>query len=182
MAHKVVIVGLGSMGAMMARLVLEKGMKIVAAFTRETHLGKDLGEALDIDKRVGVLVSNRLHEISGLKADVALYATVDRLEELFPQIMPAIEAGINVISIGGRMNFPRIYPEAENIETGTYWTIKGRPSIEVSVKGTEAGEEGALATTARAVNSIPIVLAAKPGLVTQKDLPVGPCLVGQGPF
>ena len=57
------MVGLGSMGAMMTRLVLEKGMEIVAAFTRETHLGRDLGEAVGIDKKLGVLVSNRLHEI-----------------------------------------------------------------------------------------------------------------------
>ena len=334
MAEKVIIVGVGSMGAMTAKLALKKGMEIVGAFGWKSHIGKDIGEVIGIDKKVGVSVSGKLQEISDINADVALYSTVSRIRDLYPQIMPAIKAGINIISISDEMGFPwmhseaedidraakeykvtvfgtganpglltdvlpvaltsgchevtqikvrrvvdmgpyvgsvlrqfgmglsraeweesrkrgevmghmasrglirymadcmnldldevgermkpviagvprvglhsrvekgdvagikhiafgikegkevilfemnaTIQPEAEGVEPGTFWSITGKPSIEVSIKFGEPSEESALVTTARAVNAIPMVINAKSGLLTQKDLPLGTCLM-----
>ena len=50
-------------------------------------------------------------------------------------------------------------------------TITGKPSLEITLRGTN----GDLATAAIAVNAIPRVLDAEPGLVTMFDLPVIPC-------
>lgn len=336
MREKVIVVGVGSTGSMIAKLALEKGMEIVGVFGHKRHVGKDIGEVISGCKKIGVLVSDQLSKIPELNADVALYATVSQLKDLYPQILPAIKAGINIISPADELNFPWIYPEAkdideaakkfnvtvfgtganpgfltdvlpaaltggcqevteikirrvvdfspygggvlkqwgvglsredwegaqkkgevkghvaspglvryiadcmdleldevkvrmesviakvprvglystvekgnvagilqsaygikngkevilfemnatiqpeaEKVETGTFWSIKGKPSIEVSLKGTEAGEESVLVTSARVVNSIPIVIKSKPGLLTQKELPLAACMMGK---
>ena len=50
-------------------------------------------------------------------------------------------------------------------------TIVGTPSLEITLKGTN----GDLATAAIAVNAIPRVVEADPGLVTMNDLPIVTC-------
>jgi 4-hydroxy-tetrahydrodipicolinate reductase len=309
-------------------------MEIVGAFGHKRHLGEDLGEVIGLGKKIGVSISGQLSKISEMSADIAIYSTVSRLRDLYPQILPTIKARINVISPGDELSFPwlhpeakdidqvakefnvtvfgtgsnpgfltdvlpaaftsgcqevteirikrvvdfsfyggsvpkqygiglskedwdkankrgevaghiaasglvhyiadcmglkldevkervepiiaraprvgryskvdkgdvagtlhlaygiqdgkevivfemnaTIQPEAEMVETGNFWTIKGKPSIEVSVKGTETGEESAYVTSARVVNSIPMVIRSKPGLLTQKDLPLAACMM-----
>ena len=51
-------------------------------------------------------------------------------------------------------------------------TIVGKPDLEVTLRGTN----GDLATVAMAVNAVPRVLEADPGLVTMVDLPVVRCV------
>lgn len=335
MAERIILVGLGSTGRVIANLAVKKGMEIIGAFDVDPRIiGRDVADVIGLDKRVGVSISNQLGKISEMRADVALYVTVSKLKDLYPQILPAIKAGINVISTADELSFPWIHPEAkeiheaahkfnvtvfgtganpgfttdvlpavltggchevdeikvkrvvdfspygesvlkqwgiglsrehweegkrngkvmghiaspgivryvaacmdleldqvkevikpiiadvariglysrvekghvagtsnfaygirngkeiiifemnasiqpeaEKIETGTFLSIKGRPSIEASIKGTETGEESALVTSARIVNSIPIVLNAKPGLLTQDALPLGACIM-----
>ena len=53
-------------------------------------------------------------------------------------------------------------------EDGDTITIKGRPNLEVKLKGTN----GDIATVAMAINAIKRVKAAAPGLVTMRDLPI----------
>ena len=50
-----------------------------------------------------------------MKADIAIYVTVSRLRDLYPQILPAVRAGINVISTADELSFPWIHPEAKDI-------------------------------------------------------------------
>ena len=49
--------------------------------------------------------------------------------------------------------------------------ISGTPNMEVIIKG---GTHGDIATAAIIINSIPRVIAAPPGLITMKDLPIVP--------
>ena len=53
-------------------------------------------------------------------------------------------------------------------EDGDTITIQGRPNLEVKLKGTN----GDLATVAIAVNAVPRVVEAPPGLMTMRDLPI----------
>jgi 4-hydroxy-tetrahydrodipicolinate reductase len=69
-----------------------------------------------------------------------------------------------------------IQPEAEKVEVGNFWAIEGKPSIFASAKSLPTSEESLLVTSARVVNSIPSVIKAKPGLMTQKDLPLAACI------
>ena len=61
----------------------------------------------------------------------------------------------------------QMYVGAESPRDHVY--IDGTPTIDMTVKGGIAGDQ---ATAALVVNSIPKLMAARPGLVTMKDLPV----------
>jgi hypothetical protein len=54
--------------------------------------------------------------------------------------------------------------------------VAGRPGIEINthvgLAGTDHNEAGVIATAMKAVNAIPVVCAAPPGLVSLRDLPV----------
>jgi len=63
----------------------------------------------------------------------------------------------------------QICPEAEGVDTGDYITIQGDPPVNLSIKPEIPGGKG---TMAAAVNMIPLVVAARPGLLTMADLPV----------
>lgn len=63
----------------------------------------------------------------------------------------------------------QICPEAEGIETGDFITIEGTPDINVAIS---PEIPGGTATAALAVNMIPHVLNAPPGLTAMTDLPV----------
>lgn len=63
----------------------------------------------------------------------------------------------------------QILPELEELETGDYIEIHGDPDIRMQIAPEVPGGIG---TIAAAVNAIPHVLGAAPGLVTMLDLPV----------
>lgn len=63
----------------------------------------------------------------------------------------------------------QICPEAEGVDTGDYITIDGDPPVNLSIKPEIPGGTGTIAV---AVNMIPLVVPARPGLLTMADLPV----------
>jgi len=63
----------------------------------------------------------------------------------------------------------QVLPELEGVETGDYIKIEGEPPINF-VNTPEIS--GGVATISIAVNMIPLVYNAKPGLLTMKDLPI----------
>ncbi|MEA2016380.1 MAG: 2,4-diaminopentanoate dehydrogenase [Actinomycetota bacterium] len=69
----------------------------------------------------------------------------------------------------------QIYPEKEGTETGDYIKIKGIPEINMAIKPEISGGIG---TMAIAINMIPVILKAKAGLLTMKDLPVPAAMLG----
>jgi 4-hydroxy-tetrahydrodipicolinate reductase len=62
-------------------------------------------------------------------------------------------------------------PEGDGFETGDATFIEGEPNVDLVIRG-EIAQKAGLATVAHAVNAIPQVMEAKPGLVTVRDLPV----------
>jgi hypothetical protein len=66
-------------------------------------------------------------------------------------------------------------PKEDGTDVGTFISIDGIPSMEVTVGGEFAGQ-GGWGTVASAVNSIPRVVAARPGLITVNELPPWSCL------
>ena len=69
----------------------------------------------------------------------------------------------------------QIHPSLEGVETGDYIEIKGSPNVNIS--GTPE-IPGGQATCALAVNMIPRVLAASPGLYNMAELPVPAAMLG----
>jgi len=69
----------------------------------------------------------------------------------------------------------QVLPGLEGVETGDYIWIEGTPPVNLAIKPEIPGGTG---TIAIAVNMIPHVLNAEPGLVTMKDLRVPACFMG----
>ncbi|TYP58502.1 2,4-diaminopentanoate dehydrogenase [Thermosediminibacter litoriperuensis] len=104
-------------------------------------------------------------------------------ETPYARVEPGMVAGCKHTGIGFRKGEPvivlehpqQIRPELENVETGDYIEIEGTPNISLAIKPEIPGGIG---TIAIAVNMIPKVINANPGLVTMKDLPVPAALMG----
>jgi 2,4-diaminopentanoate dehydrogenase len=102
-------------------------------------------------------------------------------------IEPGQVAGCNHIAVGYRgevevirLNHPQqVRPEAEGQSTGDYITIYGVPEIRLST-GPEIA--GGIATIGMAVNTIPRILAATPGLKRVIDLPTPTALEGAAAY
>lgn len=104
--------GLGAMGSGMVRLVAEKhGLKSVGAVARTAQkVGRDLGEVTGLDQGFGIKVSANLGDAlaaAGGDADLVLLATGSFTREVYPELVEAIEAGLNVITIAEEMAYPR---------------------------------------------------------------------------
>lgn len=69
----------------------------------------------------------------------------------------------------------QVHPQLEGVETGDTIEIRGRPSLRI---GGRPEIPGGVATCALAVNTIPRVLAAPPGLCSMLELPVPAALLG----
>ena len=63
----------------------------------------------------------------------------------------------------------QVCPEAEGVRTGDYVIIDGDPPVNLRIEPEIPGGTG---TMAMAVNMIPLVVNAPPGLLTMIDLPV----------
>ena len=69
----------------------------------------------------------------------------------------------------------QIHPSLEGVETGDYIEIKGSPNVSLSGSPEIPGGK---ATCALAVNMIPRVLTASPGLYNMAELPVPAAMLG----
>jgi 4-hydroxy-tetrahydrodipicolinate reductase len=105
----VVLYGVGAVGSRIAKLLVEKeGIEIVGAIdTARDKVGKDLGEVLQIDKQLGVIVSDDCQKIfSKVCCDLVVHSTSSYLKDVYPQIAPLAEHGINVISTCEELVYP----------------------------------------------------------------------------
>lgn len=103
------------------------------------------------------------------------------------KVKPGMVAGCAHTGIGYRGNKEviklihpqQILPELEQQDTGDYINIYGKPEIHMSIKPEIAG---GIATEGLAVNMIPHVVAATPGLKRMIDLPVPAALMGESAY
>ncbi len=102
-------------------------------------------------------------------------------------IEPGLVAGCNHIAVGYRgdeevirlIHPQQVDPGAEGVATGDYITIFGTPEIRMTISPEIAGGK---ATAGIAVNTIPRILAATPGLKRIIDLPSPTALMGPGAY
>ncbi|RJS85540.1 hypothetical protein CW706_01155 [Candidatus Bathyarchaeota archaeon] len=108
---RVLIYGIGAIGSQIVRLILKKkGFKIVGAVDISPNIrGKDLGEVIGIDRKLGIIVSGDAEKtLSSVKADIAVHATSSFLKTVYPQITSIVEHGVNVISTCEELTYPYI--------------------------------------------------------------------------
>jgi 4-hydroxy-tetrahydrodipicolinate reductase len=108
---RVVLYGVGAIGSKIAKFLLEKeGVDIVGAIDiAKDKVGRDLGEVLGIDKRLGVVVSDKPETVFRKAcADVVVHATTSYLRDVYPQIAPLAKYGVNVISTCEELSYPYV--------------------------------------------------------------------------
>ena len=106
---RVVPVGLGEMGRKLCLTLLEKeGVEIVAACDKDPAIaGKDLGEVIGSPEKLGIIVEKSVAEVfKSVAAVVGLFCTVTGLDELYSMVLPALEAGCDVISTSEVLSYP----------------------------------------------------------------------------
>lgn len=105
----VVIYGVGAIGSQIARLLLERGYRIVGAVdVDERKVERDLGELVGVG-RIGVYVKRDIDEaLSEAEARVAVHCTSSLLSQVYQQILELVEHGLNVISTCEELAYPHI--------------------------------------------------------------------------
>ncbi|MEA2490608.1 MAG: hypothetical protein QOH21_2400 [Acidobacteriota bacterium] len=100
----VVQYGIGPIGAEIARLLLTKSwVRVVGAVDIDPEkIGKDLGEVIGLDRKVGVLVTA---ELEG-KPDVVCHSTGSRLRDVAGQLDSLLSRGCHVVSTCEELSFP----------------------------------------------------------------------------
>jgi len=106
---KVAVVGLGSTGQAVTRLLLQTPfVKVVgAADSAPASAGKDLGVVLGIPRRLRMKVDGTPERfIKKLRADAAVVCTSSILKEVKPQILGLVARRINVLTSCEELAFP----------------------------------------------------------------------------
>ncbi|MEE9218691.1 MAG: dihydrodipicolinate reductase [Acidobacteriota bacterium] len=105
---RIILFGAGSIGCAVARELLRRGgFHIVGALDSDPRkAGRDLGSLLDMAP-LHVRVSDSAREVLRRgAADVVIHATSSRLAAVVPQIEPAMEAGMAVLSTCEELSYP----------------------------------------------------------------------------
>ncbi len=101
--------GLGAMGSGMVKTMLDKeGLEVVGAIdARPDYVGKDVGEALKLDRKVGVtVVKPSPTALDKNKADVVVMAINSFTKECFNEMKQVVEAGLDLVTIAEEMAMP----------------------------------------------------------------------------
>ncbi len=107
---RIVIYGVGQYGGLIARLALQKGWKIVAAFNRSgDKIGKDLGRVIGLDRDLGIIVQDSEQgDYAALrgKADIGVVTTTGILRQNMPAYERLMGAGLNLACHGAESYYP----------------------------------------------------------------------------
>jgi len=119
---KIVLYGVGAVGTMIAKFLLQKkGVEIVGAVDiAENKVGKDLGEVLSLEKKLGIKVSSDIDTIlEKAKPDIAIHTTSSFLKDTFPQLAAIVKHGVNVVSTCEELSYPQVSEPilAEKLDT-----------------------------------------------------------------
>lgn len=111
---KAVIYGVGSVGQLTARLMLERGVEIVGAIGHRSNVGRDLGEVIGWGRSVGVSVEPDADAVlSRSRADIVILTVGETVEQALPHIARCVGHGANLLSLSEQVFYPWLCaPEA----------------------------------------------------------------------
>lgn len=92
--------GCGKMSRYTMRYMLESGIEIVGAIDNDSRLvGRDIGEIMGIDRRLGVLVTKNADGLlDAVSPDIAVLTLFSLMSEMEAHIEACVRRGINVIT------------------------------------------------------------------------------------
>jgi len=108
---KAISYGMGVVGGFIAKFLLEKeGVEIVGAVdVAKDKVGRDLGEVLDLKRKLGIKVSRNIESaLQETKADIAIHTTSSFLKDTYPQIASILKQGVNVVSTCEELSYPYV--------------------------------------------------------------------------
>ncbi|MGD0160241.1 MAG: NADP-binding protein [Candidatus Bathyarchaeia archaeon] len=109
---KVISFGMGVVGGFIAKFLLEKeGVEIVGAVdVAKDKIGKDIGEVLGLNRKVGTKISKNIESAlrDGTMADIAIHTTSSFLKDTYPQIASILKQGVNVVSTCEELSYPYV--------------------------------------------------------------------------
>jgi 2,4-diaminopentanoate dehydrogenase len=110
---RAIVYGVGAMGAIMARLMLDKGVEIVGAVGRSPEkVGRDLGEVAGLGRPTGVTVEDDARRALEASVDIAVVSVTSYLSTMFDHFRLCLEHGANVVTIEEETVYPwRTAPE-----------------------------------------------------------------------
>jgi len=106
---KAVQYGCGPIGCSVARFALQRSdIVIVGAIDIAPNLiGRDLGDVVGLDKKVGVSISADADAVLlQTKPDIVLLTTSSSLKVIYPQLEKCVTAGVNVVSTCEELSYP----------------------------------------------------------------------------
>ena len=106
---RVVIFGIGAIGRMTSKALLDKeGFEIVGAVDIDPNkVGRDLGDVLGVDRKLGVVVSDDVDAVlRESRPDVVLHMTSSYLKNVYSQLVGIIKHGVNIVSSCEELSHP----------------------------------------------------------------------------
>lgn len=104
---RAVVYGVGAMGSILTRLLLDKGVKIVGAVGRSPEkVGRDLGDVAGLGRKIGVAVDSDPHRALADGADIAVVCVSSYLSNMRDHFAVCLKHGVNVITIEEETVFP----------------------------------------------------------------------------
>ena len=97
---RAIIYGVGAMGAIMTRLLHERGALIVGAVGRSPEkVGRDLGDVAGLGTHLGITVEDDARRVLSRGADIAVVCVDSYLETMRQHFAVCLDHGVNVVMI-----------------------------------------------------------------------------------
>lgn len=104
---RAVIYGLGAMGCLSTRLLIEKGVEIVGALARSPEkVGRDVGDVAGLGHAIGVPVEADADAVLCRRPDIVLLCTKSFLPQIADQLKACARHGANVVTIAEECLYP----------------------------------------------------------------------------
>jgi secondary-alkyl amine dehydrogenase [NAD(P)+] len=104
---RAVVYGLGAMGCLSTRLLIEKGVEIVGALARSpAKIGRDVGKVAGLGHSIGVPVEGDAEAVLSRRPDIVLLCTKSFLPQVADQLRACVRHGANVVTIAEECLYP----------------------------------------------------------------------------
>lgn len=104
---KAIVYGVGEMGKLTTKLMVEKGVIIVGAVGHVSNIGKDVGEVAGLGYPLNVQIRDDADAVlSQQQADIAVLSLFTEMERMYPYLKKCIESGLNVITTSEEALYP----------------------------------------------------------------------------
>jgi 4-hydroxy-tetrahydrodipicolinate reductase len=104
---RAIVYGVGAMGSILTRLLLDKGVEIVGAVGRSPDkVGADLGEVAGLGRRLGVTVESDPQRALAAGADIAVVCVSSYLHAMRDHFAVCLKCGVNVVTIEEETVYP----------------------------------------------------------------------------